>query len=90
MLIREADALLKNGSFELAAHGYAKVARFYEGSGFALKATALWKMVRQVIDGHQVRASHLDREAKGRLIELYRSLGMEADVRALEDEGPFS
>ena len=85
-LLKQADALLRVDDYDGALHVYREVARAYAAEGFALKAVAVWKQIREII-GRHARAKHaLDGEARAALIVEYRRLGLELDALAIETE----
>jgi hypothetical protein len=85
-LLREADAMLKANEIDLALRGYAQVARYFAEQGFALKAIAVWGQVREIIRKHALSTHPLEREAREQLPKLLRSLGLEQDARAIEED----
>ena len=67
---------------------YAQAARAFEASGQLLKAVAVFEQVRVLIAKHAPRERALDDEARSRLPGLYRSLGLNDEASAAENETP--
>jgi len=78
--------LLCAGDPSGALRAYAEAARSFTREGFALKAVAIWRQIRQIIQRQAPRNVELDAEARAALPPLLRSLGLEQDARAIEDE----
>lgn len=85
-LLREGDALAKDGQPEAALDRYAQVARWYRSTGFPLKAIAVYVQIRRLVREHAPEARVFDDEARLELPSLYRMLGLDADAIAIESE----
>lgn len=84
-LLKTADAMARDGDDHGAIRGYAEAAREYAKQGFALKALAVWKQLREI--AKRDPAHHAaDAEARAAMIALYRALGLESDAVALETD----
>ena len=83
-MLKKADSLLSTGHALEAMTHYMAVAQFYTAQGFALKAIAIWKQVRSIAT--RENQPTFDADARGQLIVLYRSLGLEQDAVAIEAE----
>jgi ATP phosphoribosyltransferase regulatory subunit HisZ len=84
--LAQGDALLQGGDYDGALRNYAQVARSYTEGGFALKAVALWKQVREIIQRHAPEQRALDEEARVALVPLFRLLGLHHDADELVAE----
>ncbi len=89
----DARTLLKVGDLQskMEAYGeaigtYERVGRYYAQQGFALKAIAVYKQIREIIAKHvpglEDRYSHIT----PKLAELYQQLGLTSDALAALDE----
>ncbi len=85
-LLRDGDALVRDGRYDVALRRYAAAARLLEGAGFALKAVAVLKQIRQIVTNHAPAEHDAEEDARRRLPVLYRSLGLESEALAIEAE----
>ncbi len=67
---------------------YARVARIYDSAGVPLKAVAVLTAIRALVRDHALQARELDDEARERLLDLFRRLGLDAQAGAIKREGP--
>lgn len=85
-LLKIGDLQSKMGAYPEAIHTYEGVGKVYSQQGFALKAIAVYKQIRELIIKH---APHLE-ERYGhitpKLAELYKQLGLVSDALAALDE----
>lgn len=82
--LKKADSLLVARDVKNALIHYMSVAQFYAAQGFALKSIAIWKQIRSIAQRENELA--LDADARKALVALYRSLSLNADADALENE----
>lgn len=75
MLNRTADLLIRNGQIARGLEMLARVARGYEEAGFLRKSAAVYHKVLRLAPG--------SREARSRLVDLYRTRGLRAEARAV-------
>jgi hypothetical protein len=85
-LLREGDNRMRASDFRAAAHAYARAARIFEAQQQPLKAVAVLKQLREVVARHAPEEVGLDDEARMRLPDLYRALGLEQEAVAVERE----
>ena len=85
-LLKIGDLQSKMEAYADAVATYERVGRFYSSQGFALKAIAVYKQIREIIAKHvpalEERYSHL----APKLAELYQQLGLTSDALAALDE----
>jgi tetratricopeptide (TPR) repeat protein len=85
-LLKIGDLQSKMEAYADAVATYERVGRFYSSQGFALKAIAVYKQIREIIAKHvpglEDRYSHLS----PKLAELYQQLGLTSDALAALDE----
>ncbi len=89
----DARTLLKIGDLQakMAAYGeaintYESVGRLYAQQGFALKAIAVYKQIREIIVKHVPQLEDRYGHITPRLAELYKQLGLVSDALAALDE----
>lgn len=85
-LIHSADAAARAGEFAAAVRQYAEAARIYEAEQQPLKAVAVLRQLRSIVARHAQGETALEAEARSKLPALYRSLGLESEARAVENE----
>ncbi len=85
-LLKIGDLQSKMEAYADAVATYERVGKFYSSQGFALKAIAVYKQIREIIAKHvpqlEDRYSHLT----PRLADLYQQLGLTSDALAALDE----
>jgi tetratricopeptide (TPR) repeat protein len=86
ILLKVGDLQLKMLAYADAIGTYEKVGKFYAQQGFALKAIAVYKQIREIIAKHapglEDRYSHIT----PKLAELYQQLGLTSDALAALDD----
>ncbi len=86
ILLKIGDLQSKMAEFGNAIATYEKVGKFYAQQGFALKAIAVYKQIREIIAKHvpglEDRYSHIT----PLLADLYQQLGLTSDALAALDE----
>jgi len=85
-LLKIGDLQLKLDAFPEAIATYERVGRFYAQQGFALKAIAVYKQIREIV---QKNVPHLEERyahIPPKLAELYQQLGLVSDALAALDE----
>ncbi len=78
--------MLRARDYDGALRAYTQVARSYSEAGFALKAIAVWKQMREVIKRWAPEQRGLDDEARTTLASLYRLVGLHDHAARLEAE----
>ncbi|HEY1693968.1 MAG TPA: hypothetical protein VGG39_17495 [Polyangiaceae bacterium] len=89
----DARTLLKIGDLQskMEAYGdaiatYERVGKFYASQGFALKAIAVYKQIREIIAKHVPNLEEPYAHITPKLAELYQQLGLTSDALAALDE----
>ena len=89
----DARTLLKIGDLQskMEAYGdavgtYERVGKFYASQGFALKAIAVYKQIREIIAKHVPQLEETYSHITPKLAELYQQLGLTSDALAALDE----
>lgn len=89
----DARTLLKIGDLQskMEAHAeaiatYERVGRHYAAQGFALKAIAVYKQIREIIQKHVPNLSDRYAHITPKLAKLYAQLGLVSDALAAYDE----
>ena len=89
----DARTLLKVGDLQskMEAYGdavgtYERVGKFYASQGFALKAIAVYKQIREIIAKHVPQLEEKYSHITPKLAELYQQLGLTSDALAALDE----
>jgi len=89
----DARTLLKIGDLQskMDAHAeaiatYERVGKFYASQGFALKAIAVYKQIREIIQKHVPEIADRYSHITPQLAELYAQLGLVSDALAAYDE----
>ncbi|WP_434042502.1 MULTISPECIES: tetratricopeptide repeat protein [Sorangium] len=85
-LLKIGDLYLRTEEYVEAITTYERVGQFYSLQGFALKAIAVYKQIREIIHKHVPQ--HEDRfgHIVPRLAEIYTQLGLTSDALAAYDE----
>ena len=89
----DARTLLKIGDLQSKIEAYAdavgtyeRVGKFYATQGFALKAIAVYKQIREIIAKHVPQLAEKYAHITPKLAELYQQLGLTSDALAALDE----
>ncbi len=89
----DARTLLKIGDLQLKMEGYPdaiatyeRVGRQYAQQGFALKAIAVYKQIREIVAKHVPHLEERYAHIPPKLAELYQQLGLVSDALAALDE----
>ena len=85
-LLKIGDLQLKMEAFAEAIATYERVGRFYASQGFALKAIAVYKQIREIINKHVPQLEERYGHIAPKLAELYQQLGLTSDALAALDE----
>ncbi len=90
---RDARTLLKIGdlqarmeAYPLAIATYDRVAQFYAGQGFSVKAIAVYKQIRELIRKHAPQLADSYGHIVPKLADIYTQLGLTTDALAAYDE----
>jgi tetratricopeptide (TPR) repeat protein len=90
---KDARTLLKIGDLQSKMEAYAdaigtyeRVGKFYAQQGFALKAIAVYKQIRELIAKHVPQLEEKYTHITPKLAELYQQLGLTSDALAALDE----
>jgi tetratricopeptide (TPR) repeat protein len=86
MLLKVGDLQSKAGTYPEAIATYERVGKLYESQGFALKAIAVFKQVRELIQKHAPQLEDKYVHVTPALAELYKQLGLISDALATLDE----
>lgn len=84
-LLRIGDLQARLGSHAEAVATYDRVALFYSGRGFSLKAIAVLKQIRELIDRHVPHLAEQYSHVSPKLAQLYAELGLVSDALATYD-----
>jgi tetratricopeptide (TPR) repeat protein len=89
----DARTLLKIGDLQSKIEAYAdavgtyeRVGKFYASQGFALKAIAVYKQIREIIAKHVPQLAEKYAHITPKLADLYQQLGLTSDALAALDE----
>ncbi|MCC6553609.1 MAG: tetratricopeptide repeat protein [Polyangiaceae bacterium] len=85
-LLKIGDLYLKMEAYEDAITTYERVGEFYSQQGFALKAIAVYKQIREIIHKHVPRLEDRFGHVVPRLAEIYAQLGLTSDALAAYDD----
>ncbi len=85
-LLKIGDLQLKMEAYAEAISTYERVGRFYAAQGFALKAIAVYKQIREIINKHIPTLMERYGHVSPKLAELYQQLGLTSDALAALDE----
>ena len=85
-LLKIGDLQLKQEAYPEAIATYERVGRFYAQQGFALKAIAVYKQIREIVGKHVPHLEERYAHIPPKLAELYQQLGLVSDALAALDE----
>ncbi len=85
-LLKIGDLQSKMEAYAEAIATYERVGKFYATQGFALKAIAVFKQIREIIAKHVPQLEERYAHIAPRLAELYQQLGLVSDALATLDE----
>jgi tetratricopeptide (TPR) repeat protein len=85
-LLKIGDLYLKTEEYVEAITTYERVGQFYSLQGFALKAIAVYKQIREIIHKHVPQYEDRFGHIVPRLAEIYTQLGLTSDALAAYDE----
>ncbi|WP_437671731.1 tetratricopeptide repeat protein [Sorangium sp. So ce131] len=85
-LLKIGDLYLKMEEYVEAITTYERVGQFYSLQGFALKAIAVYKQIREIIHKHVPQYEDRFGHIVPRLAEIYTQLGLTSDALAAYDE----
>jgi tetratricopeptide (TPR) repeat protein len=85
-LLKIGDLQSKMEAYADAVATYERVGKFYASQGFALKAIAVYKQIREIIAKHVPQLDDKYAHITPKLAELYQQLGLTSDALAALDE----
>jgi tetratricopeptide (TPR) repeat protein len=85
-LLKVGDLQSKMETYADAVGTYERVGKFYASQGFALKAIAVYKQIREIIAKHVPQLEEQYGHITPKLAELYQQLGLTSDALAALDE----
>jgi tetratricopeptide (TPR) repeat protein len=85
-LLKIGDLYTKLAQHEKAIATYERVGKFYAQQGFALKAIAVFKQIKEIIARHVPHLEERYAHITPKLAELYQQLGLTSDALAALDE----
>ena len=85
-LLKIGDLQSKMEAYADAVGTYERVGKFYAQQGFALKAIAVYKQIREIINKHVPTLEERYAHITPKLAELYVQLGLTSDALAALDE----
>ncbi|MDF2692504.1 MAG: hypothetical protein K0S65_887, partial [Labilithrix sp.] len=85
-LLKIGDLQAKQGIYADAINTYESVGKLYSHQGFALKAIAVYKQIREIIAKHVPQLEERYGHIAPKLAELYQQLGLTSDALAALDE----
>ena len=85
-LLKMGDLQLKVAAYPEAITTYERVGRFYATQGFALKAIAVYKQIREIVSKHVPHLEERYAHIPPKLAELYQQLGLVSDALAALNE----
>ncbi|AUX25271.1 hypothetical protein SOCEGT47_058150 [Sorangium cellulosum] len=85
-LLKIGDLYLRMEEYVDAITTYERVGQFYSLQGFALKAIAVYKQIREIIHKHVPQYEDRFGHIVPRLAEIYTQLGLTSDALAAYDE----
>lgn len=85
-LLKIGDLYLRMEEYVEAITTYERVGQFYSQQGFALKAIAVYKQIREIIHKHVPQYEDRFGHIVPRLAEIYTQLGLTSDALAAYDE----
>jgi tetratricopeptide (TPR) repeat protein len=85
-LLKIGDLQSKMEAYADAVATYERVGKFYASQGFALKAIAVYKQIREIVGKHLPQLEDRYAHIAPKLAELYQQLGLTSDALAALDE----
>ena len=85
-LLKIGDLQSKMEAYADAVATYERVGKFYASQGFALKAIAVYKQIREIIAKHVPQLEDKYGHITPKLAELYQQLGLTSDALAALDD----
>lgn len=85
-LLKMGDLHTKLAQHEKAIAVYERVGKYYAAQGFALKAIAVFKQIREIVARHVPQLEERYAHITPKLAELYQQLGLTSDALAALDE----
>ncbi|HEX2881754.1 MAG TPA: tetratricopeptide repeat protein [Polyangiaceae bacterium] len=85
-LLKIGDLQARMQAYPEAIATYDRVGQFYAGQGFALKAIAVYKQIRELIEKHVPQLADRYGHIVPKLAEIYAELGLTSDALAAYDE----
>ena len=85
-LLKIGDLQSKQEKYAEAIASYERVGKHYATQGFALKAIAVYKQIREIIHKHIPQLEERYAHISPKLAELYQQLGLTSDALAALDE----
>lgn len=85
-LLKIGDLQARMQTFEAAIATYERVARHYASQGFAVKAIAVYKQIREIIRKHVPQLAEQYGHIIPKLAQLYQDLGLTGDALSAYDE----
>src|SRR3954452_13422779 len=85
-LLKIGDLQARLSAYPEAIATYDRVGQFYSAQGFALKAIAVYKQIRELIKKHVPQLEDRFGHIVPRLAEIYTQLGLTSDALAAYDE----
>ncbi len=85
-LLKMGDLQLKMAAYPEAITTYERVGRYYAQQGFALKAIAVYKQIREIVGKHVPHLEERYAHIPPKLAELYQQLGLVSDALAALNE----
>jgi tetratricopeptide (TPR) repeat protein len=84
-LLRIGDLQARLGAYPQAIATYDRVALYYAGRGFSLKAVAVLKQIRELIDRYAPQLAEQYSHVSPKLAQIYAELGLTNDALATYD-----
>lgn len=85
-LLKVGDLQLKMEAYPESIATYERVGKFYAQQGFALKAIAVYKQIREIVGKHVPHLEERYGHIAPKLADLYQQLGLVSDALAALDE----
>lgn len=85
-LLKVGDLQLKMEAYPAAIETYERVGKHYAQQGFALKAIAVYKQIRDIVSKHIPQQEERYGHILPKLAELYQQLGLTSDALSAYDE----
>ena len=86
ILLKIGDLQSRTKTFEAASGTYERVGRHYASQGFAVKAVAVYKQIREIIRKHVPKLADQYGHILPQLARQYQTLGLTGDALAAYDE----